>query len=95
MESKVSYAVASKYIRQKPQYYEAMGRQGWYMPSLHSALCTLSFMQNVRNGTIYCPKSSDASKSKKCFSIPPKVILMKKLHDNLLPKFQSGDYPAD
>ena len=37
----------------------AMQRKGWLMPKLNSPLCTLKFMDGVREGRIYCPKVGD------------------------------------
>ena len=68
----ISYDQVSKYVRNKKTYHEAMGRAGYHMPNSNSPLCSLDFMDKVRRGEMYCPKTKDLAKDKICFSLPPK-----------------------
>ena len=90
---KLSYSEACQFVRNKPQYHETMGRNGWLLPKRNSRLCTLEFMQLIRDGKIYCPKLKDENKTAVCFTPPPKEILMDKLEKCLRPKLSSGDFP--
>ena len=75
----VTHAQAALLVRNKPTYHEAMMRSGYEMPSVNCALCSLEWMQAVRAGECYCPKSTDVKAWKKCFSPPTRQILMDKL----------------
>ena len=44
----LSYAEASRYIRNRPGKIEAMGRDGWVLPSKTSPICTMDFLDKVR-----------------------------------------------
>ena len=65
--NKISYEEASKYIRNKPHLHEAVARDGWELPTLSSSICSMEFLQNVRNGSVYCPRREDLNVKKKCF----------------------------
>ena len=77
----LSYADASRYIRNRPGKAEAMGRDGWVLPSVHSAICTLDFLEKVRNKVVYCPKEEDVVAFKKCYSRPTRAVLLKYLEE--------------
>ena len=62
------------------------------MPSLHSSLCTIEFMNAVRNGEIYCPKSNQSLVAPKCFSPPPIAVLMEKCFVFLQNLLASNNY---
>ena len=47
------------YVRNKPKLYEAMGRSGWELPSIHASVCTIHFLFEVRKGVFYCPKTAE------------------------------------
>ena len=47
------------YVRNKPKFYEAMGRSGFEMPSINSALCSLEWMHGVRADIFFCICSND------------------------------------
>ena len=75
----LSYSDVSKFVRSHKQLHAAMSRDGWRLPSVSSALCTLEFLDNVREGIVYCPHHRDLNSSLQCYSIPTKDILFKKL----------------
>ena len=68
-------------IRNSKQFYLAMCRNGYDMPSEHSALCTMKFMEGVRSGKYFCPETKGISCLPKCYSFPPKSVLLAKLED--------------
>ena len=77
----LSYDEANMFIRNKPQMHTALGRDGWELPTLNSSLCTLDFMRAVRKRLVYCPKRDEMTIQKKCFSIPPKPVLLQTFID--------------
>lgn len=86
---KVSYADISKYVRNADHYYDAMQRSGWLMPSRHCALNTMDFMNQVREKTLYCPKTEFLKSAPRCYSIPPIEHLMV-IMENFLQRIQTG-----
>lgn len=44
----------------KKSYWEAMVRNRYQMPQLKQALVTIKFMQGVRDGFYWCPRSNHA-----------------------------------
>ena len=43
-------------IRDKRDLWEGMVRNRYHLPALRSPLCTVAFMQEVRQGTVWCPR---------------------------------------
>ena len=70
----------SMYVRNKPKFYEAMGRHGYELPSMNSALCSLEWLQGVREDIFFCPYRWDSEIRRTCYSLPPKSVLLKKLN---------------
>ena len=93
MQSKktISYDEANKYIRNKPGFVEALGRDGYIMPSIHSALCTLDFLNAVRKKLVYCPRRDEIPVVKKCYSRPPKAMLLEVFIEGCGAKFERGE----
>ena len=60
-EQNVSYGEISRFVRNHKQMHQAMSKNGWRLPSFNSAICTLEFMDQVREGIIYAPKHSDVN----------------------------------
>ena len=46
----ISHEQAALFVRRKDTYHEAMMRSGYEMPNVNSALCSLEWMQGVRDG---------------------------------------------
>ena len=46
-------------IKQKSDYYKALERNGYRLPSIKHNIVTNEFLIGVRNGSIYCPKYDD------------------------------------
>ena len=59
----LSYSDISKFVRSHKQLHEAMSRDGWRLPAVSSALCTLEFLDKVRDGIVYCPRHKDIDSS--------------------------------
>ena len=76
-------------VRRKSTYYEAMIRAGYEPPALNSALCSLEWMQEARAGHFYCPKTDEVKYHKRCYTPPPKAILIAKLNAILRPKLEA------
>ena len=87
----ITYEEASRYIRNKPGLVEALGRDGWLLPSIHSQLCSLEFLDLVRRKVVYCPRRSELTAVKKCFSHPPKSVLLTMFIEACSAKFQRGE----
>jgi len=65
-------------ITKKEHYHECLLRAGFYMPALKSSLCTVEYMQNVREGKLFCLKS-DLVRYKACPRPPPFKVLLELL----------------
>ena len=82
------------YVRNKPKLYEAMGRSGWELPSIHASVCTIHFLFEVRKGVFYCPKTAEIGALQKCFSPPTKEILLEKLQNAIRPLIHAENVNA-
>ena len=58
--------------------YEAMIRNGWYLPAIKSPFVTLKYLSGVKRGPIYCPKFSDI-RLRPCPTPPSKEELVNAL----------------
>lgn len=67
----------SKYVQDKRDLYEAVQRNGWYVPSLKSNACNEKFLKKVFLGKTWCPKYEDI-KILPCPRPPPKTVLYEK-----------------
>ena len=81
-------------VRNRKTFHETMKTNGWYVPSVNSALCSMEWMQGVRDGTYYCPKLADLKPSKVCLAPPPKSVLLDKITDTLILQFSNHNGPA-
>ena len=43
-------------VRTKKHFYKALEANGWFLPKFSSSIVTLEFLQEVRNGEVWCPK---------------------------------------
>ena len=76
----VNQAEADAKIRNKIQFYEAMIRISWLLPSLDSQMCSLDFLKEVREGKCFCLKYNQV-KLKSCFKPPTLKVLTRLLVD--------------
>ena len=81
-QPEISYSEVSKFVRSHRQMHLAMSRDGWCLPSVSSAICTLEFLDKVRDGTIFAPHHRDLNSALQCYSLPTKDILFQKLIDS-------------
>ena len=81
---KISYEDAAELVRNKGGFYDTMLRNGWYMPSKHSELCSLKWMRKVKKFKIYSPKRVDLNLSKQCWNPPPLRDLLDKLENSMM-----------
>ena len=49
----------SKFVRKREHLHNAMSRDGWVLPSMHSAIATTEWLLKVRNREIFCLKVAD------------------------------------
>jgi hypothetical protein len=65
----IAQSDVDKLIRAKKDMYDAMLRNHWHLPSARQRICTQAFMQEVRDGTVWCPKK-DLIKAHTCAQAP-------------------------
>lgn len=63
--------------------YDALIRNGYFLPSLKSTLITEAYLRGVMEGRVYCPKT-EMIKLKGCPSPPSKDILLTKFIECLI-----------
>ena len=69
----------SRLIQNRKDLYEAVVRNGFYLPRLKSTMITEEFMKNVITGKAFCPRF-DEIRMLPCPRPPTKDVLMKKFH---------------
>ena len=42
-----------------PEMYDALERNGLFLPKLTSKICTRDFLRQIKAGTTYCPRYAD------------------------------------
>jgi hypothetical protein len=67
----------SKKIQCKADLYEAVIRNGFYLPRPKSSIVTENYLVGVMDGTIWCPKA-ESIRLKLCPRPPPKNVLLDK-----------------
>ena len=68
--------VALKKVKQKPHYYQAMKRNKWYVPKWGCGLVTQEWMENAREGRVWCPKDFQI-KVRNCAEPPSHTELLR------------------
>ena len=53
----ISREAVNATVRSKQQYWAAMVRNNYVMPAQKAPLCTLKWMQGIREGQYWCPRS--------------------------------------
>ncbi len=64
-------------IKNKKDFYEAMIRNGFYLPSYKSSLVTQTYMEKIMKGQLWCPMHGDI-KRLPCPRPPSKEVLLDK-----------------
>ena len=67
----------SRLIQNRRDLYEALQRNGYYLPKLKTTMITEDYMRNVISGKTFCPKY-DEIKMLPCPRPPGKEVLMQK-----------------
>ena len=64
-------------MRSNTDYYDAMVRAGWLMPTISCSLVTREYMDGIRKGEFYCPHKNDNIPKMNVANPPPKMELLK------------------
>lgn len=67
----------ASYVRSNGDYYNAMVRAGWIMPTISSAIVTRDFMDGIRRNEYYCPHVKQNIPTMNVANPPPKKELLK------------------
>ena len=67
-------------VRNKEDYWQAMVRNGYYMPQLKQSINTIKWFEEIRDQTCWCPKQSDMARNFQIARSPTKAILADMLH---------------
>ena len=78
--TEVNFDDLSAVVANKDSLYNAMIRNGYYLPNKKSKLVTIEYMLQVRKGTIHCPKYEDIRLAP-CPDLPSKEDIFKALFD--------------
>ena len=68
--NKIPFDEVGKVVRNFNQYYVAMDKLGYSMPSKHSEICSLKWMRSIRKGYVYCPKRTEVQVSDEDIPFP-------------------------
>ncbi len=71
----LSIQQAGRLVSNVRSFYNAMLRNGWYLPHLKSSLVNQDYLEKVKAGKVWCPKYSDIRLSP-CPDPPPKSLLL-------------------
>ena len=53
----ISREAVNQTVRSKQSYWEAMIRNNYQMPELKQPICTIKWMEGIRAGEYWCPRS--------------------------------------
>ena len=70
----LSLQAASCYVSSRKQKYKALLASGWALPSENSSIVTNEFLNEVREGKVYCLKM-DQLRLKACLD-PPTIEML-------------------
>ena len=65
---------AAQFVQTRRDLWEAMHRDGWFLPRLVPAV-TIAYMQAVRRRTVWCPRYDDV-RLRPCLVPPPTKQLL-------------------
>lgn len=91
---KVTVDEFHKFVHNKKDLYEAVERNGWYLPSRKSNVCTEDYLKNVLMGKTWCPKYEEV-RIRPCPRRPPKKILYDKFEHLLTTKKLEGGFDPE
>ena len=69
----------SKVVQNRRDLYEALIRNGFYLPKYKTTMITEDYMRNVMHGKAYCPKYAEI-KMMPCPRPPTLDVFLKKFH---------------
>lgn len=75
----------SKHIRSKAEFYEALLRNGHYLPALKSTMINEAYLIKVMEGSAFCLKVEEI-RLRSCPHPPSKDILLTKLMEAIKAK---------
>jgi hypothetical protein len=81
---------AAQYIQTRQDLWEAMHRDGWYLPRFKPAV-TLAYLEAVRARRIWCPRY-DEVRLRPCLVPPPTAQLLAWIEEAL--RLQQKDHPS-
>ena len=55
----ISSKESAQLVKEKKDYYNALKRNGFRLPTYKCSLITRLFLEQVREGQVYCPKYND------------------------------------
>ena len=68
--------IANK-VRTIEDYYGALIRHGWLLPSLSCGFVTRPYLDGIRINQFYCPHNRDKVPKLFCANLPPKMELLR------------------
>lgn len=60
-----------------------MVRNGFFMPHVKQAICTIKWFEEIRSQASWCPKQSDLARNFQIARTPTKAVLAQLLHDSI------------
>ena len=78
-------------VRDRVTYYWGMARAGWLLPTIKQSLATLSFLQGVRAGEVFCPHAQHVKTPAVCVTPPPKKVLIDKIFCATVDRAERGE----
>ena len=66
----ISSKESAQLVKEKKDYYNALERHGFRLPTYKCSLITRLFLEQVREGQVYCPKYKDLI-LRSCVKPPP------------------------
>ena len=75
----ISRQQAELFVNSRETMLSAMLRKGWVMPKLGQPLCTMKFMEAVREGSVWCPKREDIDRPVVVVTPPPQDVLSQEI----------------
>jgi hypothetical protein len=55
----MGFTQARELVRDKHEYYQALMRNGWFMPAYKGQFLNSDVLIKIRDGRMYCPKFAD------------------------------------
>ena len=77
-KTEILFDEAATVLYSKGVYYRLMQLNGFYMPQITSSICTLEWMDKIRNEEIWIPKDEEL-RIKNCPSPPEKLSILREI----------------